>query len=170
MSSKHHQRQPTSFRVYLSMASENSEQLKVVRRYGRRQRTKIGEIAREEHEESRRGWSRVHVKYVYLSLSPFPSFSVRTFVYIFFRIGNPMRPLTNWLRSIQNRIRIILLLLLLLRWHRNVETNEAAKSIQCKVCMQSFVSTLSHSELRKHAENKHPKLPAVQCFPFLTAP
>ena len=47
------------------------------------------------------------------------------------------------------------------------ESNEAAKSIQCKVCMQSFVSTLSHAELRKHAENKHPKLDAKQCFPFL---
>jgi hypothetical protein len=47
------------------------------------------------------------------------------------------------------------------------EANEAAKSIQCKVCMQAFVSTLSHSELKKHAENKHPKLDAKQCFPFL---
>jgi len=47
------------------------------------------------------------------------------------------------------------------------ESNEAAKSIQCKVCMQAFVSTLSHGELRKHAENKHPKLDAKQCFPFL---
>jgi len=48
-----------------------------------------------------------------------------------------------------------------------LKSNEAAKSIQCKVCMQAFVSTLSHGELRKHAENKHPKLDAKQCFPFL---
>jgi hypothetical protein len=48
-----------------------------------------------------------------------------------------------------------------------LKANEAAKSIQCKVCMQAFVSTLSHSELKKHAENKHPKLVAKQCFPFL---
>lgn len=76
--------------------------------------------------------------------------SIRTF-----RIGNKT-PLGLTFHSLSSFSTII-----------TTEANEAAKSIQCKVCMQAFVSTLSHSELKKHAENKHPKLVAKQCFPFL---
>lgn len=38
---------------------------------------------------------------------------------------------------------------------------------QCKVCMQTFICTTSEVKCREHAEAKHPKNDAYQCFPHL---
>ena len=38
-------------------------------------------------------------------------------------------------------------------------------NIQCKVCLQTFVSTTASVKLKEHADNKHPKIPYEQCFP-----
>ena len=125
--------------------------------HGRGQRPKISQSEGESAGESgeRRRWE--HAEYVFFSFFSFSlislfveMISIRTF-----RIGNKT-PLGLTFHSLSSFSTII-----------TTEANEAAKSIQCKVCMQAFVSTLSHSELKKHAENKHPKLDAKQCFPFL---
>jgi hypothetical protein len=126
--------------------------------HGRGQRPKISQSEGESAGESgeRRRWE--HAECVFFLLS---SLSLSLFVLERYplnyvpRIGNET-PLGLTLHSLSSFSNIIA-----------TEANEAAKSIQCKVCMQAFVSTLSHSELKKHAENKHPKLDAKQCFPFL---
>ncbi|CAN6450734.1 unnamed protein product [Victoria cruziana] len=41
-------------------------------------------------------------------------------------------------------------------------------TIQCKVCMQTFMCTTSEVKCREHAEAKHPKNDLYQCFPHLT--
>ncbi|KAI4351517.1 hypothetical protein L6164_005881 [Bauhinia variegata] len=38
-----------------------------------------------------------------------------------------------------------------------LESNKKAMSIQCKVCMQTFICTTSEVKCREHAEAKHPK-------------
>ncbi|KAI5057235.1 hypothetical protein GOP47_0027250 [Adiantum capillus-veneris] len=38
-----------------------------------------------------------------------------------------------------------------------LESNKKAMSIQCKVCMQTFMCTTSEVKCREHAEAKHPK-------------
>ena len=43
--------------------------------------------------------------------------------------------------------------------------NAKAMNIQCKVCLQTFVSTTASVKLKEHADNKHPKNPYEQCFP-----
>ncbi|KAL8127986.1 uncharacterized protein At2g23090-like [Apium graveolens] len=48
-----------------------------------------------------------------------------------------------------------------------LETNKKAMSIQCKVCMQTFICTTSDVKCREHAEAKHPKSDAETCFPHL---
>jgi len=48
-----------------------------------------------------------------------------------------------------------------------LETNKKAMSIQCKVCMQTFICTTSEVKCREHAEAKHPKADVYQCFPHL---
>jgi uncharacterized CHY-type Zn-finger protein len=45
-----------------------------------------------------------------------------------------------------------------------LKTNQAALTIQCKVCKQSFMCVSNQDELRRHAENRHPKLEFAQCF------
>ncbi|KAL7752244.1 hypothetical protein RI367_002289 [Sorochytrium milnesiophthora] len=45
-----------------------------------------------------------------------------------------------------------------------LKVNEAAKSIQCTVCKQTFLGTASQAMLAQHAENKHSK-PFTECFP-----
>ncbi|KAJ6954873.1 transcription initiation factor TFIID subunit 4b-like [Populus alba x Populus x berolinensis] len=42
-----------------------------------------------------------------------------------------------------------------------LEANKKAMSIQCKVCMQTFICTTSEVKCREHAEAKHPKSDAV---------
>ena len=46
-------------------------------------------------------------------------------------------------------------------------SNEQSKSIQCKVCFSTFMSTVKEPELRTHAENKHAskKKTFTDCFP-----
>ncbi|RYR11178.1 hypothetical protein Ahy_B05g079655 [Arachis hypogaea] len=38
-----------------------------------------------------------------------------------------------------------------------LDSNKKAMSIQCKVCMQTFMCTTSEVKCREHAEAKHPK-------------
>ncbi|RKU48290.1 hypothetical protein DL546_007459 [Coniochaeta pulveracea] len=45
-----------------------------------------------------------------------------------------------------------------------LKVNEKAKSIQCKVCFQTFLSTARAPALNEHASNKHNKTIA-DCFP-----
>eukprot|EP01110_Echinostelium_bisporum_P010414 TRINITY_DN3792_c0_g1_i3.p2 TRINITY_DN3792_c0_g1~~TRINITY_DN3792_c0_g1_i3.p2 ORF type:complete len:75 (-),score=24.48 TRINITY_DN3792_c0_g1_i3:71-295(-) len=45
-----------------------------------------------------------------------------------------------------------------------LKTNEAAKSVQCKVCKQAFLCTVKEPELKTHQENKHPKNVYSDCF------
>jgi len=44
------------------------------------------------------------------------------------------------------------------------KTNEAAKSIICQTCRQTFFVTTRPPELSQHAQNKHSKTLA-ECFP-----
>uniref|UniRef100_A0A803PEF9 Uncharacterized protein n=1 Tax=Cannabis sativa TaxID=3483 RepID=A0A803PEF9_CANSA len=48
-----------------------------------------------------------------------------------------------------------------------LEANKKAMSIQCKVCMQTFMCTTSEVKCREHAEAKHPKSDVGTCFPHL---
>ncbi|KAF8729060.1 hypothetical protein HU200_018374 [Digitaria exilis] len=48
-----------------------------------------------------------------------------------------------------------------------LEVNKKAMSIQCKVCMQTFMCTTTEVKCREHAEAKHPKSDVYQCFPHL---
>jgi hypothetical protein len=45
-----------------------------------------------------------------------------------------------------------------------LKANQAALTIQCKVCRQSFMCVANEQELRQHAENRHPKLEFRDCF------
>ncbi|KAI9189090.1 hypothetical protein H9P43_000518 [Blastocladiella emersonii ATCC 22665] len=45
-----------------------------------------------------------------------------------------------------------------------LKVNEAAKSIQCTICKQTFLGTANATLLTQHAENKHSKTIA-ECFP-----
>eukprot|EP00051_Salpingoeca_urceolata_P004733 m.67286 g.67286 ORF g.67286 m.67286 type:complete len:100 (-) comp13817_c0_seq3:117-416(-) len=47
----------------------------------------------------------------------------------------------------------------------SLAVNAAAKSIQCKVCMNTFLCTTKKPELETHASNKHSKKTFEQCFP-----
>ncbi|KAI9113581.1 hypothetical protein K1719_015511 [Acacia pycnantha] len=48
-----------------------------------------------------------------------------------------------------------------------LDTNKKAMSIQCKVCMQTFMCTTSEVKCKEHAEAKHPKSELFTCFPHL---
>ncbi|PIN22098.1 hypothetical protein CDL12_05188 [Handroanthus impetiginosus] len=48
-----------------------------------------------------------------------------------------------------------------------LEANKKAMSIQCKVCMQTFICTTSEVKCKEHAEAKHPKADLYTCFPHL---
>lgn len=50
-----------------------------------------------------------------------------------------------------------------------LKSNEAAKNIQCKVCLQSFICTTTAAKLKEHWENKHPKTDIKACFPDMPA-
>ncbi|ACO69416.1 predicted protein [Micromonas commoda] len=50
-----------------------------------------------------------------------------------------------------------------------LKQNAAAQSIQCKVCMATFICTTAEVKLKEHADNKHPKNDFHQCFPHLKA-
>ncbi|KAI9216755.1 At2g23090 like protein [Blastocladiella britannica] len=45
-----------------------------------------------------------------------------------------------------------------------LKSNEAAKSIQCMTCRQTFLGTASDASLTEHAENRHSKT-LKDCFP-----
>jgi len=45
--------------------------------------------------------------------------------------------------------------------------NEKAMNIQCKVCMQTFMCTTNEAKCKEHADAKHPKNDLYQCFPHL---
>ena len=40
-------------------------------------------------------------------------------------------------------------------------------SIECKICMQTFICTTSEAKCKEHAEARHPKNDLYQCFPHL---
>ncbi|GMY11874.1 hypothetical protein FCV25MIE_07113 [Fagus crenata] len=48
-----------------------------------------------------------------------------------------------------------------------LDSNKKAMTIQCKVCMQTFMCTTSEVKCREHAEAKHPKSDVTDCFPHL---
>lgn len=48
-------------------------------------------------------------------------------------------------------------------------SNAKAMNIQCKVCMQTFLCTMTEAKLKEHSDNKHPKNDFYQCFPHLKA-
>ncbi|KAJ1651918.1 hypothetical protein GGF38_005477 [Coemansia sp. RSA 25] len=45
-----------------------------------------------------------------------------------------------------------------------LKINVASKTIQCKVCFQTFMCTSKPPELTLHADNKHSKT-LLECFP-----
>ncbi|KAJ2812076.1 hypothetical protein H4S07_001643 [Coemansia furcata] len=45
-----------------------------------------------------------------------------------------------------------------------LKVNVASKTIQCKVCFQTFMCTSKIPELTQHADNKHSKT-LQECFP-----
>jgi len=46
-----------------------------------------------------------------------------------------------------------------------LKTNEAAKSIVCNICRQTFLMTTRLPQLTEHVENKHPGKEVADCFP-----
>ncbi|KAK8642682.1 hypothetical protein V6N13_012019 [Hibiscus sabdariffa] len=59
-------------------------------------------------------------------------------------------------------------------WEKNkpakgsqLDSNKKAMTIQCRVCMQTFICTTSEVKCREHAEAKHPKSDIYACFPHL---
>ncbi|XP_039023973.1 uncharacterized protein At2g23090-like [Hibiscus syriacus] len=48
-----------------------------------------------------------------------------------------------------------------------LDSNKKAMTIQCKVCMQTFICTTSEMKCKEHAETKHPKSDIYACFPHL---
>jgi len=48
--------------------------------------------------------------------------------------------------------------------HSQLKTNEASKTILCKICRQSFMGVASVSLLREHQEAKHSKFKYEDCF------
>jgi len=46
-----------------------------------------------------------------------------------------------------------------------LKTNEAAKSIACSICKQTFLSTTRQPQLQQHTENKHSGKTFAECFP-----
>ena len=50
-----------------------------------------------------------------------------------------------------------------------LESNAKAMNIQCKVCMATFLCTMTEAKLKEHSDNKHPKNDFYQCFPHLKA-
>lgn len=44
---------------------------------------------------------------------------------------------------------------------------EAALTVKCKICMQTFLQTVREPALKEHAENKHSKT-VKDCFPDWT--
>ncbi|KAG5623845.1 hypothetical protein H5410_009063 [Solanum commersonii] len=48
-----------------------------------------------------------------------------------------------------------------------LDANKKAMTIQCKVCMQTFMCTTSEVKCKEHAEAKHPKSALATCFPHL---
>ncbi|KAL9254759.1 hypothetical protein AKJ16_DCAP06122 [Drosera capensis] len=48
-----------------------------------------------------------------------------------------------------------------------LDANKKAMSIQCKICMQTFICTTTEVKCREHAEAKHPKQDVYTCFPHL---
>jgi hypothetical protein len=48
-----------------------------------------------------------------------------------------------------------------------LESNAKAMNIQCKVCMQTFLCTMTEAKLKEHSDNKHPKNDFYMCFPHL---
>ncbi|RIB06429.1 hypothetical protein C2G38_2217148 [Gigaspora rosea] len=48
-----------------------------------------------------------------------------------------------------------------------LKTNEAAKTVICKVCRNTFLCTVRQKALKEHAENKHSKN-LEECFPGFT--
>ena len=65
--------------------------------------------------------------------------------------------------------RLFLFLCVCARAGSQNKTNAAAMNIQCKVCMATFMCTISEGKLKEHADNKHPKNDFYQCFPHLKA-
>jgi len=45
-----------------------------------------------------------------------------------------------------------------------LKTNEAAKSVMCKICRQTWMKTVTPNELKQHQESKHSKQAFDQCF------
>ncbi|XP_047322588.1 uncharacterized protein At2g23090-like [Impatiens glandulifera] len=48
-----------------------------------------------------------------------------------------------------------------------LDANKKAMSIQCKICMQTFMCTTTEAKCKEHAEAKHPKAELTACFPHL---
>ncbi|CAO1627977.1 unnamed protein product [Sympodiomycopsis kandeliae] len=50
-----------------------------------------------------------------------------------------------------------------------LKSNQAALSVKCKTCMQTFLGTVRRDALQQHAENKHSKN-VEDCFPDWVSP
>ncbi|TPX40538.1 hypothetical protein SeLEV6574_g06564 [Synchytrium endobioticum] len=46
-----------------------------------------------------------------------------------------------------------------------LKINEAAKSIQCKICLQTFMKTANRQQLEAHQSSKHEGKTFEACFP-----
>ncbi|PWO00060.1 DUF1909-domain-containing protein [Tilletiopsis washingtonensis] len=51
-----------------------------------------------------------------------------------------------------------------------LKANQAALSVKCAVCMQTFMSTVRTAALQEHIDAKHPKKDVATCFPGFTGP
>ncbi|RKO92435.1 hypothetical protein BDK51DRAFT_15349, partial [Blyttiomyces helicus] len=50
-----------------------------------------------------------------------------------------------------------------------LKVNEAAKTIQCKICLQTFLQTVREKALEEHINSKHVGKDLKTCFPMWTA-
>ncbi|KAI8803104.1 At2g23090 like protein [Cladochytrium replicatum] len=50
-----------------------------------------------------------------------------------------------------------------------LKTNEAAKSVMCTICRQTFLSTVREKSLQEHLDSKHADKTIKDCFPTWTA-
>ncbi|KDQ13628.1 hypothetical protein BOTBODRAFT_33337 [Botryobasidium botryosum FD-172 SS1] len=50
-----------------------------------------------------------------------------------------------------------------------IKTNEAAKTIICSTCRQTFLTTTRQPALQQHVDNKHSGKAFSECFPGFVA-
>ncbi|KAJ4461601.1 hypothetical protein PAPYR_1706 [Paratrimastix pyriformis] len=49
--------------------------------------------------------------------------------------------------------------------HSQLDSNKKAQTLQCKICMQTFLCTTSTTSLKEHSTNRHARNTFQECFP-----